>query len=246
MDSYNEKLITQILERKSIRKFKSKKVSKENIRKIVIAGQRAPTACKVEAYSFILISDHQKRMEIMDAAVGHGSTRRFMMEAPVWIMICTDFARHIKLSETLGIEAKFETVSKLVLGLIDASLAAENMTIAAEALGLGSCFVGSIWTAIQRISEILEVPKNVLPFLLLCIGYPDENPTERARWPIEAVLHENTYKFPTDEIMIAHSKTREKWETSSPYRLKKGTEDRIYRELEERGFMKGSASTNID
>ena len=238
MESYNEKLITTILDRKSIRKFKSKKVSKEIINKIVLAGQRAPTACKVEAYSFILISDHQKREEIMDAAVGHGSTRRFMMEAPVWIMICTDYARHIKLSEKLGIDAKFETVSKLVLGLIDASLAAENMTMAAEALGLGSCFVGSIWTAMQRISEILEVPKNVLPFLLLCIGYPDETPPEIARWPLEAVLHENTYKFPTDETMLAHSKTREKWETSSPYRLKKGTEDRIYRELEERGFMK--------
>ena len=242
MDIYNEKLITKIFERKSIRKFKSKKVSKENIKIIVRAGQRAPTACKVEAYSFILISDHQKRTEIIDAAVGHGPTRQFMMEAPVWIMICTDFARHIKLSEILGIEAKFDTISKLILGLIDASLAAENMTIAAEALGLGSCFVGSVWTALQRISEILEVPINVFPFLLLCIGYPDETPTERARWPLEAVLHENTYKFPTDEVILTHSNTRENWETSSPYRLKKGIEIGIYRDLEERGFMKDSSA----
>ncbi|MDP6458222.1 MAG: nitroreductase family protein [Candidatus Bathyarchaeota archaeon] len=238
MESHPEHLLTKILERKSIRKFKSKKVSKEHIKKIVKAGQRAPTACKVEAYSFILISDQQKRTEIMDATVSHQSTRQFMMEAPVWIVICTDYARHIKLSEKLGIEAKFETVSKFILGLIDASLAAENMTIAAEALGLASCFVGSIWTAIPRISEILNVPKNVLPFLLLCIGYPDEIPAERVRWPIEAILHENTYSFPTDEIIFAHSKTRKKWETSSPYRLNKETENRIYRDLAERGFMK--------
>jgi nitroreductase len=237
MNTDSDLILNAILNRKSIRKFLPKKVSKENIRKIVMAGQRAPTACRMETYSFILVNDPQTRRKIMDATVSHGSTRKFMMEAPLWFMICVDYARQFRLNETLGVDARFEKMSKLVLGLVDAALAAENMVIAAEALGLGSCFVGSVWTAPKRVAEILNIPKNVFPFLLLCIGYPDETPTIRARWPIEAVLHENVYKYPAKDVVLDHAKTRESWETSSPYRLREGVEKDIIKSLVELGFL---------
>jgi len=226
-----------LFNRKSIRKFKSKKVSKKIIDQIIIAGQRAPTACRMEAYSFIIISDINKRSQIIEATVSHKSTRKFMHEAPLWIMICVDFERQLTFSRSLGIEADFAELSKFILGIIDASLAAENMVIAAEALGLGSCFVGSIWTEPKRVVDIINLPQNVFPFLLLCIGYPDETPVLRPRWPIKAVSHENEYQMPTKEMIIEHMGTRKNWETSFPYKLNEKIEEKIKKDLVKLGFI---------
>ena len=189
-----------IFNRKSIRKFKHQKVPREIIEQIVRAGQRAPTACKMQSYSFIIVSDTNKKREILLATVRHLPTRKFMAEAPLWIMICTDFARQLKLFKLLGIKTN-QLFGGGRPGVIDATLAAENMVLAAEALGLGSCFVGTVWTAPKRIAEILNLPKNVLPIVLLCIGYPNETPSLRPRWPLEAVLHENEYVMPTEQLM---------------------------------------------
>lgn len=230
-------LLKVLLDRKSVRKFKPTQVSREAVEQIVRTGQRAPTACRVEAYSFILVSDLEKRKQIVGATVGHEPTRRFMEEALVWIMICTDFARQIKFLEMQGLKNEFSEVSKFMLGIIDAALAAENMVIAAEALGLGSCFVGSIWTAPKGVAEILNLPENVLPVVLLCIGHPDENPQTRSRWPLEAVLHENEYNMPDERLMLEHASARQNWEVSSPYKLPRNVEQRIRREWREQGFL---------
>lgn len=121
-----------------------------------------------------------------------------MEESPLWIMICVDFARQLKLFELIGVKTKLGEASKILLGVIDADLAAENMVLAAETLGLGTCFVGSVWTAPKKIAEILNLSKNVLPLLLLCVGCPDETPPLRPRWPLEAILYENNYELPNN------------------------------------------------
>ena len=186
-----------IFQRRSIRKFKSKAVPKEMINRIVEAGQRAPTACGMQTYSFILVSKPKIREEICKA-IGR---QECMEEAPVWIIVCADMARQLELFKMLRIETKFGELGKLISSVVDASLAAENMAIAAEMLGLGSVFVGSVWDAMKRIAEILGFPADVLPVVLLCLGYSDEAPPIRPRWPLEAVLHENGYKMPSKGLM---------------------------------------------
>jgi len=225
-----------IFERRSVRKFKSKKISLEAIKTIVRAGQRAPTACRMETYSFILISDNEKRKQIIQKTVSHGPTREFMEEAPIWILICTDFARQIKFLEIQNIKNDFNETSKFMLGIIDAALAAENMVLAAESIGLGSCFVGSIWTAPKLLAEILSLPKNVLPLVLLCIGHPNENPSPRPRWPLKVILHENEYRMPDDESMEEYQTTRENWNVNYPYKLPRELEQKIRKEWIELGF----------
>lgn len=230
-------VLKTIFERKSIRRFKPKKVPSETIEQIVRAGQRAPTACRMETYSFIMISDANKKEQILQAIARHAPTRRLMEEAPLWIMVCTDFARQLKLLEVLGIKNEYGEVSKLLLGVMDATLAAENMVLAAEALGLGSCFVGNVWTAPKRIAEILNLPKNVLPIVLLCIGYPNEAPPSRSRWPLDAVLHENEYVMPAEQLIREHARTREHWNPTYPYKLSREVEHKIRKDIRKLGFI---------
>jgi nitroreductase len=186
-----------IIERKSIRKFERKPVSKAILEKLVEAGQRAPSNCGVQPYSLIVVEGDENRDRIFDA-IGR---QRCMEEAPVWIVICCDWARPLKLFEMLEVDIELGQTYKLVLGIIDATLVAMNIATAAEIMGLGSVFVGSILKSPRRVAQILQLPANVLPILLLCIGYPFESPPKRPRWPLKAVMHENTYIMPDERMM---------------------------------------------
>jgi len=189
--------LTTIFQHKSIRRFKPKKVSRKLINLIVEAGQRAPTACGMQTYSFVLVTDSNLREEIF-GAIGH---QRCMEQAPTWIVICADMARQLELFRMLKVKTEFGPLGKLIPSIIDSTLAAQNMVVAAEALGLGTVFIGSVWDSMRKVSEILKVPNNVLPILILCLGYPAETPPKRPRWPRKAVLYENYYTMPSQDLM---------------------------------------------
>jgi nitroreductase len=186
-----------VFERRSIRRFKQKTVPRRLINRIVDAGQRAPTACGMQGYSLILVTDRKLREEVYKAI----GKQKCMEEAPTWILVCADMARQLRLFETLGVKTKIEPLSKFIPAVVDAALVAENMVIAAEMFGLGSVFIGSVWAEMKRVADVFGLPKNVCPIVLVCIGYPDESPPTRPRWPREAVLHENKYKMPSKTLM---------------------------------------------
>jgi len=186
-----------VFQHRSIRRFKPRKVSRRLIDLVVEAGQRAPTACGMQTYSFVLVTDFNLREEIFEA-IGR---QRCMEQAPTWIVICADLARQLELFKMLGVKTNFGPLGKLIPSIIDAALAAQNMVVAAEALGLGTVFIGSIWDSMKKVAHILKVPSNVVPTLILCLGYPDETPPRRPRWPLKAVLHENRYTMPSKKLM---------------------------------------------
>jgi len=240
-----------IFKRRSIRKFKRKQVPRELINKLVEAGQRAPTGCGMQTYSFILITDKNIREEIYKAI----GKQRCMEEAPTWILVCADMARQLELFEVLGIETEMGSLSKFVPAVVDAALVAENMVIAAEMLGLGSVFIGSVWAAMKKIAEMLVLPKDVLPLVLLCLGYPDESPPLRPRWPLEAVLHENKYALPSKTVMMNYYEEANKqlvemnyfpksirswaehWQKKFPTEEMKEWEEDLRRDLKALGFV---------
>jgi nitroreductase len=189
--------LNSIFQHRSIRKFKPKKVPRKFINLIVEAGQRAPTACGMQTYSFVLVTDSNLREEVFKA-VGR---QKCMEQAPTWIIVCADMARQLELFKLLKVKTRFGPLGKFIPSVIDAALAAQNMVLAAESLGLGTVFIGSIWNAMKRIGEILKVPRDVLPVIILCVGYPNEAPPKRPRWPLKAVLHENRYVMPSENVM---------------------------------------------
>ena len=240
-----------IFQRKSIRKFKKKRVPRKLINKIVEAGQRAPTGCGMQTYSFILITDDKIREEIYKSI----GKQKCMGEAPTWIIVCADMARQLKLFEVLGVKTEMGPLSKFVPAVVDAALVAENIVIAAEMLGLGSVFIGSVWEAMKKIADILGLPKNVLPIVLVCLGYQDESPPLRPRWPLEAVLHENNYKMPSKTLMMSYYEKANKqlvemkyfpkgvhnwaehWQRKFPQQEMKEWEENLRRDLKALGFM---------
>ena len=96
----------------------------------------------------------------------------------------------------------------LIFGTLDAGLAAENLALAAEMLGYGTCFIGGIQNAVDEIARVLQLPPGVLPVCGLCVGVPDPErapETPRPRLPRHLVVHENTYRdYTPDDLDAAY------------------------------------------
>ena len=92
-------------------------------------------------------------------------------------------------------------LSLLLYGIQDAVLMAENLVIAGESLGLGSCFIGNAPYRAKSIIKNYKLPRRVFPVVQLTMGYPDENPPPRPRYPLDYFLFENEYPRFSDETI---------------------------------------------
>ena len=92
-------------------------------------------------------------------------------------------------------------LSLLLMGIQDVALMAENMVIAAESLGMGSCFLGTTPYRAERIQKQYHLPKRVFPLVELVMGYPAEEFPPRPRYPREFTLFEDQYPELTDEMV---------------------------------------------
>jgi nitroreductase len=197
MNGDSSKLLSLFHKRRSIRKFKPKPVRETDVQKIVETGQRAPSACNLQTYSIVWAKDPRVKEKVLDACEVRGSIRR----ARVVLVVCADVRRLGKTLDFLGADHCLKHHGSYVIKLMsimDASFAAENMTMAAECLGLGSVYIGSA-AANEEVTEALKLPEGVLPLTLLCIGHPEEQPPTRPRLPPSAVLHTDVYHDPSEE-----------------------------------------------
>jgi hypothetical protein len=83
----------------------------------------------------------------------------------------------------------------------DALLVAQTVCIAAESRDLGICYLGTTTYMAHKIIEVLKLPKGVVPVTTVTLGWPAEKPEQVDRLPLDAVIHNETYKDYTDEII---------------------------------------------
>jgi nitroreductase len=178
----NNPVTDAMFQRKSIRRFKKEPVPEDTIATVVRAGQQAPFAAQI--YSVLL-----------------SRKKRNPFGAPLLFTICIDMHK----LELIMARRKWRVVtndlSLLVFGFQDASLMAENMVMAGESLGLGSCFLGAAPYMADKIAKQYHLPQRVFPMVQLVMGYPAENPPPRPRYPLEFTLFEDAYPDLSDEMV---------------------------------------------
>jgi nitroreductase len=103
-----------------------------------------------------------------------------------------------------GWEMKGDDGLLILLGMQDAALMAQNMVIAAESLGMGSCFLGGAPFRSTQIITKYQLPPRVFPMVQLTMGYPEEDYPPRPRYPMKFVLFEDRYPD-FDEVLIQES-----------------------------------------
>ena len=153
--------IDAIMTRTSIRKFTDQPVADEEIRTILKAGMSGPSCVNARDWSFIVVKDKEKLNQMADA---NGGPAKPLRKAAFGVLVCGDLSRAFPPAQDYWV--------------IDGSIAAQNMILAAKDLGIGSVWLGT-WPQMERVNaqaELFHLPEDQVPHSLIAFGYPDEAP----------------------------------------------------------------------
>ena len=173
--------VMELLEnRMSLRKYKGKEISEEDLNLILKGAMRAPTAGNMMLYSIIVVRDKETKEKLSKTC----DNQRFIANSSVILIFLADLQRWFDFYKCSGVEEfckdnnmKFETPDEgdLMLGIEDAMIAAQNAAIAAESIGVGSCYIGDIVENYDVHRKILDFPDWAAPICMLCMGYYPDN-----------------------------------------------------------------------
>ena len=183
-----------LLERRTIRKYTPEAVGDDLLNDLIKAGSRASTTGNMQVYSIIVTRDEDKKRELSPLHFD----QKMITEAPVILTFCADFNRFNKWCVLNNARPGYDNFLSFMTGAIDALLVAQTICIAAEARGLGICYLGTTTYMAHRIIELLKLPKGVVPVTTITLGWPAEHPDQPDRLPLEAVVHNEAYSEYSD------------------------------------------------
>lgn len=186
-----EGIIGTILRRASVRQFEAREVPRELVERLARAGQQAPFTGQM--YSLVATSDPERRRQLADVF------GPLVLRAPVFTLVCLDFRKFDRFVAYRGRSNRMGDIGMLFLGIQDASYMAENIVLAAEAEGLGSCFLGAAPFRAADLISLFKLPKRVFPLVGLVLGYPSEKPAPRPRIPLAACMFWDEYRDLTEQ-----------------------------------------------
>jgi len=190
----------------SLRQYAELPIKHEDKNAIIEAAMRAPTAGNMMMYSMIIVSDQDLKQRLSETC----DHQPFIAKAPLVIVFLADLQRWFDYYQDSGVEdfcsdqgMEFTEPDEadLLLASSDALIAAQNTVISAEALGIGSCYIGDIMENYETHKELFNLPPYVFPISMLCYGYyPEgERPKPRERFNSQFIVSENTYNRLTEK-----------------------------------------------
>ncbi len=157
-------MLSLMKKRRSIRVFEDRKVEKEKIEQIIQVTLLSPSSKNNNPWKFIIIEDKEILSKLSDAKM-HGS--RFMSKAPLAIVVMAD-------------------PNQSDVWIEDTSIVTTIMMLAAQDLGLGSCWIqlrerkhSAEQGSEEFVKNILQIPENLRVLCMVAIGYPDEVKSEK-------------------------------------------------------------------
>ena len=202
-----------LLERRTIRKYSAEDIDDATLNAILEMGCRASTTGNMQVYSIIVTRDSEMKKKL---APFHFN-QKMITEAPVTLTFCADFNRFNKWCRLRNAEPGYDNFLSFVTAAIDAVIVAQTVAIAAEAKGLGICYLGTATYTAGEIIKALNLPAGVVPVTAITLGYPDERPEQVDRLPLEAVTHNEVYKDYSAEDINKYYAQKESREDSAKF-----------------------------
>jgi len=163
-----------IRKRRSVRKYLKREVEDKLLEKIIEAARYAPSTGNYQPWEFIIVRDEETKKDLVEAAYN----QRWMLEAPIFIVVCINMRLAGAVYGERGIK---------LYGIQSVAAATENMLLMAESLNLATCWVGAF--SELMISRILEFPEYIRPCAIITLGYPAEEPQTPFRQSIGEFTH---------------------------------------------------------
>jgi nitroreductase len=204
--------IELLLARRSVRQYDPMPLTQEEKDTIIAATLRAPTAGAMMLYTIIEVDDQVKKNELA-VTCDH---QPFIATAPYLLLFLADYQRWIDLYDAAGCEALAHDVGlptrapaegDLFLAFMDAMIAAHTAVVAAESMGIGSCYIGDIIENWETHQALFNLPRYTFPAALVCFGRPaDKQPARRVgRFERRFVVHQDSYqRFSPEELNDLH------------------------------------------
>jgi len=171
-------LFEAIKNRRSIRRFEDRPVPDDLVKKIIEAGQWAPSACNRQDWKFIIVDSSEIKEKVLKETAAY-----FIGKAPLLIFVLYS-------NRTDNLEYKDH--------LLSAAMSIQNMQLAAYALGLGACCVNNLPIK-SRLRKILNIPRSYDPVALLCLGFPKAVPKPLKRKEmLDGIVCRNSFDFKGD------------------------------------------------
>lgn len=180
------KIIESILNHRSIRRFTEQKIDAKTINLLLDCAFKGSTSNYIQCTSIIRITDLAIREKIMQ----YSANQKYILSAPEFFVFCMDFNRHKQLCP----KAELDYSEVTLIGAIDVAIAAQNMFVAAESLGLGGVYIGSMRNEMEKIDKLLNLPEHCTALFGIALGYPNQEVEPRPRLPQQLTYFENKYQ----------------------------------------------------
>lgn len=188
-----------ILSHRSVRAFlPSKPLPEGALELLVAAGQSAATSSNLQTWSVLSLTDPALKSQ----AAQLSGDQSFIRDAPLFLIFVADLQRLTAVSDLRGTAGvALEYTEMFLMASVDAALASQNASVAAEGLGLGACYVGAVRNRPREMAELLGLPDRVVALFGLAVGWPDpEKPAfVKPRLGVGEVLHRERWGGGHDE-----------------------------------------------
>ena len=167
-----------IRDRRSIRAYERKDVSDKDVKRLIDAARMAPSAGNIQPWEFVIVRKAELKHRLSTAALN----QTFIQEAHVVIVVCAN--------EMLSAQG-YGSRGKNLYCLQDTAAAIQNLLLAAHALGLGACWVGTFRE--EEVRDVVKAQRGVRPVTIVPVGYPAEKSEARFKKPLEEIVHYETF-----------------------------------------------------
>lgn len=195
----NTDIFNIIDNRRSCRNYLDKEIPEDVLNDILDAACKSPSGGGFQLYSIIKVTDNSKREKLVDLCFG----QKFIKKAPVSLIFCIDYNRLVRINELEPSPCNLtNNFMNFWMGLIDTSISAQTLCLAAEAHGLSSIYIGNLINTIEETSELFNLPNHVLPAIMVTLGYAKSKGKLSSKYGRDVIVHDNEYKQLNDDKLL--------------------------------------------
>lgn len=194
-----------IKNRKTIRKYADRPVDDGLLNMLLEEAERTQTMGNLQLYSVVVTRSQEMKQKLAPAHFN----QPMVTNAPVVLTVCADFNRTVKWCEARNAVPGYDNFLSFINAASDALLYTQTFCNLAEEAGLGVCYLGTTVYMPQTIIEVLQLPQLVMPIATLTVGYPDEDPKQTDRLPLQSLIHQETYQNYTSADIDRYYGTKE-------------------------------------
>ena len=178
------------LRHRTIRAFTDKPVEERVVATLLDVARHGATSSFYQATTIIRVKNPAIR-EVLYQSSGQPYVGGDRGELFVFVVDLSRLAR-IRAAAGLSLEP-LERTTTFLQGVKDTMISAQNMVVAAESMGLGTCYLGSIGREPRSLIEALKLPTFTFPLVGMLVGHPAQAPQKKPRLPREMTTSVDTY-----------------------------------------------------